>query len=37
MPKKLKIAFFEADEREKLYFRAKLKGYDVTFFGHPID
>ena len=32
-----KIAFFEAEEREKPYFRAKLKGYDVAFFDHPID
>jgi len=32
-----KIAFFETEERENPYFRAKLKGYDVAFFDHPID
>ena len=32
-----KIAFFETEEWEKPYFRAKLKGYDVAFFDHPID
>ena len=32
-----KIAFFETEEWEKPYFRAKLKGYDVAFFNHPID
>ena len=37
MQKKLKIAFFETEEREKPCLGAKLKGYDVTFFDYPID
>lgn len=37
MPKKPKIAFFETEEWEKPYFRAKLRGYDVTFFNNLID
>lgn len=35
--KKVKIAIFEAHEWEKPYLKAKLKGYDVSFFHGILD
>ena len=37
MPKKLAIAFFETEEREKPYLKEKLKGYNISFFNNAIN